>query len=39
MGPYDDWHKQAWGASLIITVFILILTLAGKFVISRRFKH
>ncbi len=35
MGPYESWHELAWGASLIITVFILFLTIFGKFIISR----
>lgn len=39
MGPYEDWHIQAWGASLIITFFILFLTLIGKFLIKKGFKQ
>jgi len=27
MGPYEYWHNQAWGASLMITVFILFATI------------
>ena len=23
MGPYKSWHSQAWGAALVITLFIL----------------
>ncbi len=38
MGPYEDWHVQAWGASLIITLLILFLTLVSKFLIKRGFK-
>ena len=30
MGPYDDWHSQAWAASLIITIAILCLTLFSR---------
>lgn len=39
MGPYEDWHRQAWGASFLITLFILGLTLVGRYLIKRRFKH
>lgn len=39
MGPYEDWHSQAWGASFLITLFILGLTLVGRYLIKRRFKH
>lgn len=33
MGPYDIWHKQAWAASFIITLFVLILTIFGRMII------
>ncbi|HHW20100.1 MAG TPA: phosphate ABC transporter permease PstA [Thermodesulfovibrio thiophilus] len=38
MGPYEDWHIQAWGASLMITVFILFATIAGRILIKGRYK-
>nr|WP_236698888.1 phosphate ABC transporter permease PstA [Thermodesulfovibrio aggregans] len=38
MGPYEDWHTQAWGASLMITVFILLATITGRLLIKRRYK-
>ena len=38
MGPYDNWHEQAWAASLIITIFILFLTLPGRLIIKLRYK-
>jgi len=25
MGPYESWHLQAWAASLVITIFILLI--------------
>jgi phosphate transport system permease protein len=39
MGPYESWHQQAWAASFVITMFILILTLLGRFVLKWRFKQ
>ncbi|HMK59555.1 MAG TPA: phosphate ABC transporter permease PstA [Dissulfurispiraceae bacterium] len=39
MGPYDDWHAQAWAASLIITIFILFITVAGRLLLKWRYKH
>lgn len=39
MGPYDEWHVQAWAASLMITVFILLLTILGKLIIRWRYSH
>jgi phosphate transport system permease protein len=38
MGPYKSWHAQAWGASFVITVFILALTLTGSVIIRWRYK-
>jgi phosphate transport system permease protein len=38
MGPYDSWHSQAWAASFVITIFILILTIAGRIVLKWRYK-
>jgi len=39
MGPYESWHHQAWAAAFVITVFILILTLLGRFFLKWRYKH
>ncbi|MDP4219030.1 MAG: phosphate ABC transporter permease PstA [Bacteroidota bacterium] len=33
--PYDDWHRQGWGASLILIVMILILSIISKLLIKR----
>jgi phosphate transport system permease protein len=38
MGPYESWHEQAWAASFVITVFILLLTMAGRLLIKWRYK-
>lgn len=37
MGPYDTWHAQAWAASLIITIFILMLAILGRLIIKWRY--
>ncbi|MGW8322072.1 MAG: phosphate ABC transporter permease PstA, partial [Thermodesulfobacteriota bacterium] len=39
MGPFEEWHTQAWAASLVITLFILILTVAGRAIIRWRYSH
>ena len=39
MGPYKSWHSQAWGASFVITLFILALTIAGRLIIRWRYKR
>jgi phosphate transport system permease protein len=38
MGPYDDWHVQAWAASFVITMVILLLTVVGRLMIAWRYK-
>ncbi len=39
MGPYKDWHAQAWAASFVVTLFILVLTIAGRLIISWRYRR
>ncbi len=38
MGPYDSWHEQAWAAALVITVFILFITILGRLIIRWRYR-
>ena len=39
MGPYDSWHEQAWAASLVITLFILFITITGRLLLKWRYKR
>ncbi len=39
MGPYKIWHSQAWGAALVITLFILMLTVTGRLILKWRYKR
>jgi len=39
MGPYEIWHKQAWAAAFVITLFILVLTIVGRAVLKWRYKQ
>jgi len=39
MGPYDIWHAQAWAASFVITMFILVLTISGRLLLKWRYKR
>jgi phosphate transport system permease protein len=36
MSPYPDWQAKAWGASLVITVGILFLTILARWMIRER---
>ncbi len=31
MGPYEDWHAKAWGAALLITALVLVVTVSARF--------
>jgi phosphate transport system permease protein len=35
--PYDEWHGLAWGASLILLIWVLLLNITTKF-ITRKWK-
>jgi len=34
MSPYSDWQQKAWGASLLITVSVLVVAVLARFVIK-----
>lgn len=36
MSPFDDWRAKAWGASLVITAGVLLLTIVARFVFRKR---
>lgn len=38
ISPYDDWHKKAWGATLLLIAIIGILSGAVKY-FTRRWNH
>jgi phosphate transport system permease protein len=33
--PYDEWHDLAWGASLILLIWVLLLNITTKLITSR----
>ena len=35
MSPYDDWHALAWAGALVITAFVLLLSLAARWYLRR----
>jgi len=38
MGPYDNWHTQAWAAAFVITISILLVTILGRLIIRWRYR-
>jgi phosphate transport system permease protein len=36
IAPYDDWHRQAWAAGLVLLAMVLLAELGCRLVIQRR---
>jgi len=34
-GPYDDWHRQAWAAGLVLLALILVINIIARAILSR----
>jgi phosphate transport system permease protein len=35
IAPYDDWHRQAWAAGLVLLGLILIINIVARAILSR----
>jgi phosphate transport system permease protein len=35
ISPYDDWHRQAWAAGLVLLGLVLIANVGTRVVVSR----
>lgn len=35
MSPFDDWHSLAWAGALIMTLFVLLLSLTSRLLLLR----
>ncbi len=35
VSPYDDWHRQAWAAGLVLIAMVLTANIAARLVLSR----
>lgn len=33
--PFDDWHRQAWAAGLVLLCLVLVANIAARFILSR----
>ncbi len=36
IAPYDDWHRQAWAAGLVLLAIVLAANVAARLVLGRR---
>jgi phosphate transport system permease protein len=35
IAPYDDWHRQAWAAGLVLLGLVLVANLGARFLLNR----
>lgn len=35
ISPYDDWHRQAWAAGLVLLALVLVANIAARLILSR----
>ena len=36
VSPYDDWHRQAWAAGLVLLTLVLVANLAARQLVGAR---
>ena len=36
VSPFDDWHRQAWAAALVLVSFVLVLNIAARLLARSR---
>ncbi len=36
VAPYEDWHRQAWAAALVLLMTVLILNITARFLVRSR---
>jgi phosphate transport system permease protein len=37
ISPYDDWHRQAWAAGLVLLGLVLFANIAARLILARKF--
>src|SRR5215472_365537 len=35
ISPYDDWHRQAWAAGLVLITLVLVANVSARLILSR----
>jgi phosphate transport system permease protein len=36
IAPYEDWHRQAWAAGLVLLALVLLANITARVVLSRK---
>ncbi len=39
LGPYEEWHRQAWAGALVLIVLVLALSLVARAVVRAKRQH
>ena len=39
ISPYDDWHRQAWAAGLVLLALVLLANIGARLILSRSAAH
>jgi phosphate transport system permease protein len=39
ISPYEEWHRQAWAASLVLIGLVLVVSLSARFLIRSPYKN
>jgi phosphate transport system permease protein len=35
VAPYEDWHRQAWAAGLVLIAGVMVANIAARFILAR----
>jgi phosphate transport system permease protein len=36
-GPFEEWHRYAWAAALVLILVVFVLSVGARLAIRRRF--
>jgi phosphate transport system permease protein len=36
IAPYEDWHRQAWAAGLVLLSLVLLTNIAARVILARK---
>jgi len=39
LGPYDEWHREAWAGALVLITLVLALSLIARAVVRAKRQH